>query len=121
VTLRIATVTTRSRLFRSVALLFAMLQMAMPGIASVADAWRAQDQRDLAPIHAEEHSEQACVPIHPEICALCEFAASCLPTIDAPHAAADVLANAEQVATRDVHASGAKSGVTARPRAPPVG
>ncbi len=97
-----------------------MLQMAMPGIASVADAWRAQDMRDVTPIHVEAHSEQHCVPVHPEICALCAFAANCVPQLDVP-APAHVLRTAGTMAlASDEREYRAIASVTARPRGPPL-
>ena len=97
-----------------------MLQMAMPGVASVADAWRAHDMRDVAPIHVESHSEQHCVPVHPEICALCEFAVNCVPQLDAPARAPLLRTAGSTVHATDEREYRAVASVTARPRGPPL-
>ena len=97
-----------------------MLQMAMPGVASVADAWRAKDQWDVLPVHVESHPEQHCVPVPPEICALCEFAASCVPQFDAPAAPMVLYATRAQTGAPVEGRFRAVVSVTARPRAPPL-
>ena len=57
-------------------LLWAVLQIALPVIASVADA-RASTMSATARAHAEDTSRRSCVPVHGVDCALCQYLSGC--------------------------------------------
>ncbi len=59
--------------FRGWAMVWAVLQFALPAAATLADA---RLERDAAPAqgsHAESRSEASCRALHPEVCALCQI------------------------------------------------
>ena len=76
--------------FRFVTLLLAALQLAMPGLASLADAAAARESRSTYGVtHVEEPGGAQCPPVHTDECALCQFLSA--PTLLAARGG-DVLA-----------------------------
>jgi hypothetical protein len=71
----------RHRLFRSWAVLWAVLQFALPAAVTTGDARLERDGAGGAVAHVESASGKACRPVHPSNCALCQFVshASALP------------------------------------------
>ncbi len=110
----------RSGLMRVVALLFALVQLALPPFATVADAWQERASGAVAVPHAEGERSDSCVPPHGADCVLCQFltafAAPPRVATDAPAAAPPGIAPAD---TR-VALLGALADPAARPRAPPT-
>ena len=53
-------------------LLAALLQLALPGVAAVADA-RLDAAGSHATAHVESHTSNSCARIHPPDCAVCHF------------------------------------------------
>jgi hypothetical protein len=106
---------------RTFAVLCALLQMAMPGVVSVADAWRDGASAPGGRSRIEAHSESHCVALGTDACALCEYLTDgALPPSDA--AAPLAMVRAALVApTASAYAAFRIAGTTARPRAPPVG
>jgi hypothetical protein len=62
----------RSPLVRTLCLLGAALQLALPGAAAWADA-RLDGAGTHATAHFESHTTNSCARIHPPECALCHF------------------------------------------------
>ena len=58
--------------FRGWAMVWAVLQFALPAAATLADA-RLERQGVGAESHAESQSDASCRPIHPAECALCQL------------------------------------------------
>jgi hypothetical protein len=58
--------------FRGWAVMWAVLQFALPAAATLADA-RLERQSVGAQAHVESRSEATCRPIHPSECALCQL------------------------------------------------
>lgn len=64
---------TRSSVFRSWAILWAVLQFALPAGVTLADA-RVERESARAPrTHIESGTEASCHPSHPADCAFCQF------------------------------------------------
>ena len=57
-------------------LLWAVLQIALPTLAVVADA-SASSTGVTARAHAEDTSRRSCVPVHGADCVLCQFLSGC--------------------------------------------
>ena len=105
--------------FRGWAILWAVLQFALPSAVTLADA-RLQRESARAPgAHIEETAGATCRPGHPDECVLCQF----LARGAAPEATAALPAIAGQLGARaDAPAHVDVSGTRARaalPRAPP--
>jgi hypothetical protein len=79
----------RSAVSRGWAILWAVLQFALPAGATLADARLAQASISTPGSHVESSTSSACVPSHPDECALCQVvsrvaapsSAAALPTI----------------------------------------
>jgi hypothetical protein len=63
----------RRPFFRGWAVLWAVLQFALPAAVSSSDARLERVSADGAFAHAESTSGKACRPVHPAHCALCQF------------------------------------------------
>jgi hypothetical protein len=81
----------RTMTCRTFALLWAVLQFALPTVALLADVRLERDSLQAAGAHVEAGSTKACHPVHPDECALCQVlsrtatpaAAPALPAIAA--------------------------------------
>ena len=63
--------------FRTFWLISALLQLLLPGAASIADARLEADSiRSRPTAHIEEHSGANCARVHPDDCALCRVLSS---------------------------------------------
>ena len=66
--------TERGSKVRAFWLVYAILQMALPGVASIADArLEAESIRERPTSHAEEHGSPNCARVHPADCAFCRI------------------------------------------------
>lgn len=70
-----------TRASRMIALLTLALQVTMPGAAAVADA-RLEAASERATPHFESHATTACVVLHADNCALCQFLSTAQPLAD---------------------------------------
>ena len=109
----------RSMTWRSFALLWAVLQFALPGVALLADARLERASLDAPGSHVESGSSTDCPPVHRDECALCQVVSRsaepvaggelpAIATVVRPCAAAPIV----RPATRAAAAS-------SLPRAPP--
>ena len=98
----------------------AIVQMAVPVLAVVADARLILDSGGAPQVHIEEHTQKSCRPVHPDDCVLCQL----LTHFSAPRGSAPAVPAAEAVrcAVRDRAAFLPASIARAqqRTRAPPV-
>ena len=51
----------------------AIVQMAVPVLAVVADARFIVDSGGAPQVHIEEHTQKSCRPVHPDDCVLCQL------------------------------------------------
>jgi hypothetical protein len=77
----------RSLLSRILLCGVAIVQMAAPALAVVADARLIADSAGAPQVHVEDHTQKSCRPVHPDDCALCQL----LSHFSAPRASAPVL------------------------------
>ena len=61
----------------------AIMQMAVPVLAVVADAKLTADSAGVPQVHVEDHTQKQCRTVHPDDCALCQL----LSHFSAPRAA----------------------------------
>src|SRR5215207_2619935 len=109
----------RSMAWRVFAVFWAVLQFALPGVAMLADARIERDSRAAPGAHVESGTSQACRPVHPEECTLCQVLVRVAPPSESP--ALPAIADAVRPsATSPIlrHATRALAAV-ALPRAPP--
>jgi hypothetical protein len=107
--------------FRGWAMVWAVLQFALPAAATLADA-RLERQGVGVEAHAESRSDASCRPVHPAECALCQLVLRAF----APAAGQAAVAVVARVAARPPIADRswrALAGPTGSPlpRAPPLG
>ena len=70
--------------WRVSALLWAVLQFALPGAALVADARLERASLEGAGSHVESGSSEKCPPVHRDECALCQVLSRFAPPAGAP-------------------------------------
>jgi hypothetical protein len=63
----------RSVLSRILLCGIAIVQMAAPAFAVVADARLIADSAGAPQVHVEDHTQKSCRPVHPDDCALCQL------------------------------------------------
>jgi len=106
--------------FRGWAILWAVLQFALPSVATFADARLERESARAPGAHIEETAGATCRPAHPDECALCQF----LSRGATPQSATDLPAIAEQIracADSPAHVRVSLTHArTALPRAPPL-
>lgn len=109
----------RSVKWRVFSIFWAVLQFALPGVAMLADARIERDSRNAPGAHVESGTSQACRPVHPGDCALCQVLVRVAPPCESaalPAIAESVRPSATSPVprheTRDLAA-------VALPRAPP--
>lgn len=87
----------RRRLSRLLLSAVAIMQMAVPVLAVVADAKIIVDAGGAPQVHIEEHTQKSCRPVHPDDCVLCQLlthfsaprgSAPTVPVAPASHCAA---------------------------------
>jgi hypothetical protein len=104
---------------RTLWLLGAAFQLALPGAAGYADA-RLDALGAAARPHIESHTTKSCTRIHPSDCALCHYLSAPLarrqPMVLAPGATADQIL----FPAAPVRVAGARSRPHPQPRAPPT-
>jgi hypothetical protein len=107
------------RVTRALLAAVAIVQMAVPVLAVVADARLIADG-GAPQVHIEEHTHKSCRPVHPDDCVLCQF----LTHFSAPRGSAPAVpvAAASRGTVRDNASSLPASIARAqqRTRAPPV-
>ncbi len=98
----------------------AIVQMAAPVLAVVADARLIADSGGAPQVHVEDHTQKSCRPVHPDDCALCQL----LTHLSAPRATPPAIPTlaAARCAVRDDSSLRPASIARAqqRSRAPPV-
>ena len=72
----------RSSVERLLLTAVAMLQMAMPAVASIADGWLRSGDAVQAVGHAEDQTQANCVAVHTDECVLCRIIAHCATYAD---------------------------------------
>jgi hypothetical protein len=109
----------RNVTWRSLSLLWAVLQFALPGVALVADA-RLERESIQAGAHVESGSSKACRPVHPDECVLCQAVARAASPSVAPALPA-IATVVRPSATLPVARLATRATATAElPRAPPT-
>lgn len=112
----------RRRGFRGLAIVWAVLQFALPAGATLADARVQRDAGTAERAHVESRSHASCRPLHPESCALCQL----VSRTAAPSAAAATcpvslrVVDASAVDGAPLRALDGRSW-RSRARAPPIG
>lgn len=98
----------------------AIVQMAVPVLAAVADARLVADSGGAPQVHIEEHTQKSCRPVHPDDCVLCQL----LTHFSAPRGSAPTIPVAadSHCTVRDDASSlpASIAGAHQRTRAPPV-
>jgi hypothetical protein len=108
--------------FRGWAIVWAVLQFALPAAATFADALLERDAATARTAHVESGSSEGCRPVHPAECALCQVVSrSSAPTAYAPswRDAAGVVPQPPIEELRQCALDGLRS--TSLARAPPLG
>ncbi len=111
----------RSAYSRALVILIAIVQMAMPGVASVADAWLNAQQPNAVRVHAEDQTHANCARLIADDCVLCTFLAHCIPGGLPERDAVPVTAPYVPVGNLVPALQRRVAVLVARPRAPPVG
>jgi hypothetical protein len=110
----------RSSPIRLVTLLFALLQLALPTLASVADArLERESESPRAAAHVESPGGSTCPRIHPADCALCQFVSAAGAAPPRPPAPAPAPALGAAPDGDLVPSAGYAVHPVALPRAPP--
>ncbi|MEO7713792.1 MAG: hypothetical protein ABIV10_12825 [Gemmatimonadaceae bacterium] len=115
--------TRRSIGSRWLILVLSAVQIALPGVAALADASieRESAARGVVAAHIETRTGGACARIHPAECALCQAACASFVRPDAqPLASAPRRTTAAGTLVVRSRAADAGSGGESRPRAPPA-
>ena len=113
----------RPKVVRVLYLLFAAVQLALPSVASWAEAAIQSESavRGPAVAHVEGRSDSTCPRIHPADCALCQAACGSFVRHTAPQLVAAERATAAPTPDRArAHAPTDGGSWDARPRAPPA-
>jgi hypothetical protein len=99
----------------------AIVQMAAPALAVVADARLTADSAGAPLVHVEDHTQKSCRAVHPDDCALCSF----LTHFSAPRASAPTLPAEQSIRCGGRNDTALRPASIARAqqrtRAPPVG
>ena len=105
---------------RVFALLWAVLQFALPSVAMLADVRLERDSLQAPGAHVESGSTKACRPVHPDECALCQVL-SRTATPGESTALPAIAAVVRPSATRPIARLTTRATATAElPRAPPT-
>lgn len=105
---------------RLLALLFALVQLALPPLATVADACQERASGAVAVAHVESERSDSCAAAHPADCAICHFLTT--PATPARLDAGLPDRRAHDLAPDEAAASsrGGHLAAAGRPRAPPT-
>jgi hypothetical protein len=110
----------RNLTWRTFALLWAVLQFALPSVALLADVRLERDSQQAPGEHVESGSTKACRPVHPDGCALCQVLSRTAAPVQAT-ALPTIAAVVSPSATRPIARLATRAAATAElPRAPPV-
>lgn len=102
-------------------LLAALLQLSLPGAASVADGLRAAHAiAGGAVAHVEEHTEPHCVPVHGDDCAFCRYLTSAAADVRPPAPPIPLVAGAILAPRLAASRAEQQSSRPTLPRAPPA-
>jgi hypothetical protein len=105
---------------RAFALLWAVLQFALPSVAMLADVRLERDSLEAPGAHVESGSTKACHPVHPDQCALCQVLSRTAPPGEATALPA-IAAIVRPSATLPIARLATRAAATAElPRAPPT-
>jgi hypothetical protein len=110
----------RNVVFRGWAVLWAVLQFALPVGATLADAELAGASVEAPASHVESSTSDACAPSHPDECALCQFLSRAAPPASA--VALPTIVGALEPSTPSLVQSAAMRALAraSLPRAPPL-
>jgi hypothetical protein len=108
-----------SRSSRVLTLLFALLQLALPGTLSVADAMRVEAGR-TATVHAEDRSHGGCPTPHTDACDLCRYLSSAAAGVRNATSVFDAVAVFPQPDADAERAPRSAADLARRSRAPPL-
>ena len=108
--------------FRGWAIVWAVLQFALPAAATYADALLERDSASAQIAHVESGSGDDCRPVHAAECALCQLVSrGSAPTANAP-SWRDAVGVVEQPPIEELAQRGSDGlHCTSRARAPPIG
>lgn len=105
---------------RAFALLWAVLQFALPSVAMLADARLERDSLRSPGAHVESGSTKACGAVHPDECALCQVLSRTAPPGESPTPPA-IAAVVRPSPTLPIARLATRAAATAElPRAPPA-
>jgi hypothetical protein len=105
--------------WRVLALLWAVLQFALPGVALVADARLERASLEVAGSHVESGTSEDCPPVHRDECALCQVLSRSAQPADAPELPAIAEVVRPSAAAPAEPQSGRAAASASLPRAPP--
>jgi hypothetical protein len=91
----------RRRTFRGWAIVWAVLQFALPAAATYADALLERGAATAQGPHVESQSNASCRPVHPAECALCQVVSRNSAPADAPVTCHAIVRVAEQPASAE--------------------
>jgi|GEM_PF-1694827 len=111
----------RSAHTRALVILIAIVQMAMPAVASVADAWLNAQRPSELRVHAEDRTHANCARLYADDCVLCTFLAHCIPGALPERDAVPATAPRVPVGNLVPALQRRVAVLATRPRAPPVG
>jgi len=110
----------RNVTWRSFALLWAVLQFALPSVALLADVRLERDSVQAPGAHIEFGSTRACRPVHADECALCQVLSRAAPPAEAT-SLPDIAAVVRPSSTQPIAGFASRAVTTAElPRAPPA-
>ncbi len=105
---------------RGWAILWAVLQFALPVAANYGDAWLERATPYGVSGHAESRTSESCTPVHPADCALCHVVSRVGTPSTVQADLASTLCPKMPIAATDLVVVGSSRDRTALPRAPPV-
>ena len=101
--------------------IWAVLQFALPSVASYADALLERSSLRAIGAHIEAHGTKACPQAHPADCAICQIV-NRVGSMPVAIAGVDIAVRiATPYASRTIAAAESARGRAALPRAPPLG
>ena len=102
-------------------LIVALVQLALPGVASVADGLLAASGGPThAVAHVESHTEKHCIPVHGDDCTFCRYLTSAAADVRPPAPPIPLAAPAIIASPLTLALSEQRALPHALPRAPPI-
>ena len=109
----------RRGFFRTLVLLCAALQLALPGVAALADGLASRTSAH-ATAHIESGTERDCVRVHETDCVFCQFLSTSAAPASCAVPAIELAARASRPFSRPPAVALAASRLPGSPRAPPL-